>query len=131
MASVSNSDVSTGFSLRRSAPRFVPSQLVTVVVLKEDVAFARGSIENLSESGMCLRADTPPIRVKSLRVKVNFYGNTPLEVGARVAWSSSRAKYAQNHQSKPFHGIEFVDLSEADTESLRKTLRSNAFTLSV
>ncbi|MGH9318523.1 MAG: PilZ domain-containing protein [Vicinamibacteria bacterium] len=110
----------------RRAGRFVPSTSVTVALLEENLPIAYGVVQDISERGARIMTNTSLSPGRTYQFRMSFFGGEILEAVARVVWRENHRPNGSEPVGVP-HGIEFVDINDANLENLRRILQSGAF----
>ena len=109
----------------RRTGRFVPSTSVTVALLEENLPIAYGVVRDISDRGACIMTNTSLNPGGTYQFRMSFFGGEILEAVARVVW-----REIHRNGSEPMgvpHGIEFIDINDANLENLRRILQTREF----
>ena len=118
-----NAHSSEPYSPARKTARFVSTQPVTVVIVKQQYQpFACGVLTNISEGGACLMTDAESLSGRFL-VRMSFYNAGGVETEARTVWTGGREQIAGGVVC---HGVEFLGVFAKNTERLKTILHSHA-----
>lgn len=112
--------------LSRRTGRFVPFTSVTVALLEENLPIAYGVVRDISEAGASIMTNTGLSPGRTYQFRMSFFGGEVLEAMARVVWSERRLSSGSDPLGVP-HGIEFIDINDANLENLRRILQSREF----
>ena len=104
----------------RKTVRFALTQSVTVAILKQHQPFGYAVVRNISEGGACLLTDADSLSGGFL-VTMSFYNAEAVETEARAVWSGGGEQIDGNLMR---HGVEFLGVSERNTERLKTILHS-------
>ena len=108
---------------RRKTARFVPTQPLTIAILKQDQPFAYGVVTNISEGGACLTTDAESLSGRFL-VRMSFYNDEVVETEVRAVWTGGCERI---DGGLVCHGVEFLSASARNAESLKTILHSSTF----
>jgi len=120
---------SSGYSLVRSAQRFVPKQIVTVSVGEGGFPLAFGQVRDISETGACMVTDFLLGRGRTLHLELNVEDGSKIETDAQIVWSGEGKDWEGAVIGAVLQGVEFTNLPEALRQRLRDLLVSGAFEL--
>ena len=110
----------------RRTGRFVPSTSVTVALLEENLPIAYGVVRDISESGACIMTNASLNPGRTYQFRMSFFGGEILEAVARVVWRERSKSNGSEPVGIP-HGIEFVDINDANLKNLRRILDAGEF----
>ena len=110
----------------RRTGRFVPSTSVTVALLEENLPIAYGVVRDISDSGACIMTNTSLNPGRAYQFRMSFFGGEILEAVAHVVWREIHRPNGSEPVGVP-HGIEFIDINDANLENLRRILQSREF----
>ncbi len=110
----------------RRTGRFVPSTSVTVALLEENLPIAYGVVRDISDAGACIMTNTSLNPGRTYQFRMSFFGGEILEAVARVVWREIQRPNDSEPMGVP-HGIEFIDINDANLENLRRILKSREF----
>ena len=110
----------------RRTGRFVPSTSVTVALVEENLPIAYGVVRNISEAGACIMTNTSLSPGRSYQFRMSFFGGEILEAVARVVWRENHRPNGNEPVGVP-HGLEFIDINDANLDNLRHILQSRGF----
>jgi len=110
----------------RRTGRFVPSTSVTVALVEENLPIAYGVVSDISDAGACTMTNTSLSPGRSYQFRMSFFGGEILEAVARVVWRENHRPNGNEPVGVP-HGLEFIDINDANLENLRHILQSREF----
>ena len=110
----------------RRTGRLVPSTSVTVALLEENLPIAYGVVRDISDAGACIMTNMSLSPGRTYQFRMSFFGGEVLEAVARVVWRENHRPNGGESMGVP-HGIEFIDINDANLEDLRRILLSRDF----
>jgi hypothetical protein len=97
-----------------------------VALLEENLPIAYGVVRDISEAGACIMTNSSLDPGRAYQFRMSFFGGEILEAVARVVWREIRRPNGNESMGVP-HGIEFVDINDANLKDLRRVLESRGF----
>jgi len=110
----------------RRTGRFLPSTSVTVALVEENLPIAYGVVRDISDAGACIMTNTSLNPGKAYQFRMSFFGGAILEAEARVVWHELHRPNGSESVGVP-HGMEFIDINDANLGNLRRILQSSDF----